>query len=99
MMAPKVTWGLICTAAPVGWWTWLSKMLPEDAERAGRLNTVELGLQKHTDEGGPRRPAMTPNKAASSVLRRPHSSTRPSGDELAPAGATPSRVAHPCNPF
>lgn len=26
-------WGLIGTAAPVGWWTWLSRTLPHDAER------------------------------------------------------------------
>jgi predicted MFS family arabinose efflux permease len=28
-------WGLIGTAAPVGWWTWLSKVLPDDAEAGG----------------------------------------------------------------
>ncbi|MDB5669433.1 MAG: transporter, partial [Alphaproteobacteria bacterium] len=30
-------WGLLGTAAPVGWWTWLSKTLPEDAEAGGGL--------------------------------------------------------------
>jgi len=30
-------WGLIGTAAPVGWWTWLSKALPDDAEAGGGL--------------------------------------------------------------
>lgn len=25
-------WGLIVTAAPVGWWTWLSRVVPDDAE-------------------------------------------------------------------
>ncbi len=30
-------WGLIGTAAPVGWWTWLSKVLPDDTERGGGL--------------------------------------------------------------
>lgn len=29
--------GLIGTAAPVAWWTWLSKVLPEDAEAGGGL--------------------------------------------------------------
>ena len=30
-------WGLIATAAPVGWWTWLAKNLPDDAEAGGGL--------------------------------------------------------------
>ena len=30
-------WGLISTAAPVGWWTWLSKVLPDEAEAGGGL--------------------------------------------------------------
>lgn len=30
-------WGLISTAAPVVWWTWLSKALPDDAEAGGGL--------------------------------------------------------------
>ena len=30
-------WGLIGTAAPVAWWTWLSKVLPDDAEAGGGL--------------------------------------------------------------
>jgi predicted MFS family arabinose efflux permease len=32
-----VGWGLIATAAPVGWWTWLSRTLPDDAEAGGGL--------------------------------------------------------------
>jgi len=28
-------WGLVGTAAPVGWWTWLSRTLPRDAEAGG----------------------------------------------------------------
>src|SRR5215213_1415475 len=28
-------WGLIGTAAPVAWWTWLSRALPDDAETVG----------------------------------------------------------------
>jgi predicted MFS family arabinose efflux permease len=30
-------WGFIGTAAPVGWWTWLSRALPDDAEAGGGL--------------------------------------------------------------
>jgi predicted MFS family arabinose efflux permease len=37
-------WGLIGTAAPVGWWTWLSKMLPDDAERGGGLMVAIIQL-------------------------------------------------------
>lgn len=27
-------WGLLATAAPVGWWLWLAQTLPDDAEAA-----------------------------------------------------------------
>jgi predicted MFS family arabinose efflux permease len=37
-------WGLIGTAAPVGWWTWLSKILPDDAERGGGLMVAVIQL-------------------------------------------------------
>jgi predicted MFS family arabinose efflux permease len=37
-------WGLIGTAAPVGWWTWLSKVLPEDAEAGGGLMVAAIQL-------------------------------------------------------
>ena len=30
-------WGLFATAAPVGWWTWVAKTLPNDAEAGGGL--------------------------------------------------------------
>jgi DHA1 family purine ribonucleoside efflux pump-like MFS transporter len=30
-------WGLFATSAPVAWWTWLSKTLPNDAEAGGGL--------------------------------------------------------------
>jgi predicted MFS family arabinose efflux permease len=39
-----VGWGLIGTAAPVGWWTWLSKMLPRDAESGGGLMVAVIQL-------------------------------------------------------
>ncbi len=37
-------WGLIGTAAPVGWWTWMSKVLPDDAEAAGGLMVAAIQL-------------------------------------------------------
>lgn len=37
-------WGLIGTAAPVAWWTWLSKVLPDDAERGGGLMVAIIQL-------------------------------------------------------
>ncbi|MFC4314750.1 MFS transporter [Steroidobacter flavus] len=30
-------WGLVGTAVPVGWWTWLARSLPQDAEAGGGL--------------------------------------------------------------
>jgi predicted MFS family arabinose efflux permease len=37
-------WGLICTATPVSWWTWLSKVLPDDAEAGGGLMVAVVQL-------------------------------------------------------
>ena len=37
-------WGLFSTAAPVGWWTWLSKVLPKDAEAGGGLMVAVIQL-------------------------------------------------------
>ncbi|GEO16949.1 MFS transporter [Microvirga aerophila] len=37
-------WGLIATAAPVGWWTWLAKSLPQDAEAGGGLMVAVIQL-------------------------------------------------------
>jgi predicted MFS family arabinose efflux permease len=47
-------WGLIGTAAPVGWWTWLSKMLPDDAERGGGLMVaiIQLAITMGATVGG-----------------------------------------------
>jgi predicted MFS family arabinose efflux permease len=47
-------WGLIGTAAPVGWWTWLSKVLPEDAERGGGLMVaiIQLAITVGATVGG-----------------------------------------------
>lgn len=37
-------WGLISTAAPVGWWTWLARTLPQDAEAGGGLMVAIIQL-------------------------------------------------------
>jgi predicted MFS family arabinose efflux permease len=47
-------WGLIGTAAPVGWWTWLSRTLPQDAEAGGGLLVaiVQLAIMMGATLGG-----------------------------------------------
>ncbi|HDP9768360.1 MFS transporter [Escherichia coli] len=37
-------WGLFATAAPVGWWTWLARSLPKDAEAGGGLMVAVIQL-------------------------------------------------------
>lgn len=37
-------WGLVATAAPVGWWTWLARALPRDAEAGGGLMVAVIQL-------------------------------------------------------
>ena len=37
-------WGLIGTAAPVGWWTWLARSLTQDAEAGGGLMVAVIQL-------------------------------------------------------
>jgi predicted MFS family arabinose efflux permease len=37
-------WGLVGTAAPVAWWTWLARSLPEDAEAGGGLMVAIIQL-------------------------------------------------------
>ena len=37
-------WGLIATPAPVGWFTWLSQVLPDDAEAGGGLMVAVIQL-------------------------------------------------------
>lgn len=39
-----VLWGLIGTAAPVAWWTWVSRVLPEQAEAGGGLMVAVVQL-------------------------------------------------------
>jgi predicted MFS family arabinose efflux permease len=47
-------WGLIGTAAPVGWWTWLSKVVPDDAEAGGGLlvAVVQVSIALGATAGG-----------------------------------------------
>ncbi|MCJ2185761.1 MFS transporter [Novosphingobium beihaiensis] len=37
-------WGLIGTAVPVAWWTWLARRLPEDAEAGGGLMVAVIQM-------------------------------------------------------
>jgi predicted MFS family arabinose efflux permease len=47
-------WGLVATAAPVGWWTWLAQTLPDDAEVGGGLLVaiVQLAIAGGAIVGG-----------------------------------------------
>lgn len=47
-------WGLVATAAPVGWWTWLARTLPENAEAGGGLMVaiVQLAIASGATVGG-----------------------------------------------
>lgn len=37
-------WGLIATAAPVGWWSWIARLQPKDAEAGGGLMVAVIQL-------------------------------------------------------
>ena len=47
-------WGLVATAAPVGWWSWLARTLPENAEAGGGLMVavVQLAIGLGSTVGG-----------------------------------------------
>jgi predicted MFS family arabinose efflux permease len=47
-------WGLVGTAAPVAWWTWVSKVLPDDAEAGGGLMVavIQLAIALGATAGG-----------------------------------------------
>lgn len=49
-----VTWALFGTAAPVGWGTWVSRVLPHNAEAGGGLQvaTIQLGATLGAAGGG-----------------------------------------------
>jgi predicted MFS family arabinose efflux permease len=37
-------WGLVATAAPVGWWSWLAQAMPRNAEAGGGLMVAVIQL-------------------------------------------------------
>ncbi|MFD1802681.1 MFS transporter [Mixta tenebrionis] len=47
-------WGMLATAAPTGWWTWLARTLPEDAEAGGGLMVavIQLAIALGSTAGG-----------------------------------------------
>ena len=47
-------WGLVATAAPVAWWTWLAKAMPNNAEAGGGLMVavVQLSIALGSTIGG-----------------------------------------------
>ncbi|WP_316669312.1 MFS transporter [Ralstonia psammae] len=47
-------WGLLATAAPVGWWSWLATTLPESAEAGGGLMVavIQLAIALGSTVGG-----------------------------------------------
>jgi len=47
-------WGLVATGAPVGWWMWIARTLPHDAEAGGGLMVavVQLSIALGSTVGG-----------------------------------------------
>ena len=47
-------WGLVATGAPVGWWIWIARTLPQDAEAGGGLMVavVQLSIALGSTVGG-----------------------------------------------
>lgn len=47
-------WGLVATAAPVGWWSWVARTFPDDAEAGGGLMVavVQLSIALGSTVGG-----------------------------------------------
>lgn len=47
-------WGLVATAAPVGWWSWIARSLPHDAESGGGLMVavVQVSIALGSTVGG-----------------------------------------------
>ena len=47
-------WGLVATAAPVGWWTWIANTLPHDADAGGGLMVavIQLAIALGSTVGG-----------------------------------------------
>jgi predicted MFS family arabinose efflux permease len=49
-----IAWGFFGTAAPVGWGTWLARVMPDDAEAGGGLQvaTIQLAITAGAAVGG-----------------------------------------------
>ncbi|MFD3239778.1 MFS transporter [Rahnella perminowiae] len=47
-------WGMLATAAPTGWWTWIARTLPGDAEAGGGLMVavIQLSIALGSTAGG-----------------------------------------------
>ena len=47
-------WGLMATAAPVGWWSWVAQAMPHDAEAGGGLMVavIQLAIALGSTMGG-----------------------------------------------
>ena len=47
-------WGLLATAAPVGWWTWIAEAMPHNAEAGGGLMVavIQLAIALGSTTGG-----------------------------------------------
>lgn len=47
-------WGGLATAAPTGWWTWIARSLPDDAEAGGGLMVavIQLSIALGSTAGG-----------------------------------------------
>lgn len=47
-------WGFVATATPVGWWTWVARTMPKDAETGGGLMVavIQLAIALGSTVGG-----------------------------------------------
>lgn len=47
-------WGMLATSAPTGWWTWIARTLPKDAEAGGGLMVavIQLAIAFGSTAGG-----------------------------------------------
>ncbi|VCU72223.1 Purine ribonucleoside efflux pump NepI [Pigmentiphaga humi] len=54
VLALLALWGLTGTSAPVGWWAWIAKVFPKDAEAGGGLfvAVVQLSIALGSTVGG-----------------------------------------------
>lgn len=54
VLALLAVWGLVSTAAPVGWWTWVTRTMPHNAEAGGALMVavVQLSIGLGATMGG-----------------------------------------------